>query len=118
MAMWKDKTKKMNGKIKEALLFGCLGLSLCVAVWLTVSNGKSTEKVAYSTVESKLVALLEEIDGVGEVEVMVCEEGEGVLGAVIVCDGANNLQVNLHVREAVATALGVQENNIKIYLKK
>ena len=113
-----DKTRKINGKMKEILLIGSLGLGLCLAVWLMLSEGKTrvTESV-YSSIETKLVALLEEMDGVGDTEVMVCETEEGVLGAVIVCEGANNLTVNLHVREAVATALGIEQNNIKIYLK-
>ena len=64
------------------------------------------------------MALLEEMNGVGKAEVMVCETEDGVLGVVIVCEGANDLQVNMHVREAVATALGTAQNNVKIYLKK
>lgn len=115
-----DKMKKSNGKIKDVLLLGVLGLVLCVAIWLVFTDGETVFSTArqYSEAESKLVALLEEMDGVGKAEVMVCETDEGILGAVIVCDGAKDLQVNMQIREAVATALGTSQSNVKIYLKK
>ncbi len=62
--------------------------------------------------------LLEEIEGVGEANVMICENEEGVQSVVVVCDGANDLRVVINVREAVAAALGTEENAVKIYLKK
>ena len=46
------------------------------------------------------------------------ETDEGVQSVVVVCEGANNLQVVIDVREAVASAVGTQEKNVKIYLKK
>ena len=49
---------------------------------------------------------------------MICETEEGVLGAVVVCEGAKNIRVNMDIREAVATALGTKESAVKIYLKK
>ena len=38
-------------------------------------------------------------------------------GVVIVCEGANNISVLIDVREAAATALGINQQNVKIYLK-
>lgn len=115
-----DKRKKTNAKRKELFLVSLLGVALCVAVWLVTADGETilSSSKQYSETESKLVALLEEMNGVGKAEVMVCETEDGVLGVVIVCEGANDLQVNMHVREAVATALGTAQNNVKIYLKK
>ena len=37
---------------------------------------------------------------------------------VVVCEGANDFQVVMHVREAVAAALGTEQKAVKIYLKK
>ena len=68
--------------------------------------------------EKKIGLILQEIEGVGEASVAVCETEEGVLGAVVVCQGANNLKVIMDVREAVATALGTEEKAVKVYLKK
>lgn len=118
--MTADKTRKPNGKRKEVFLLSVLGVVLCLAVWLVLADGKTlvTSGKQYSETERKLVSLLEEMNGVGEAEVMVCETEEGVLGVVIVCEGANDLQVNMHLREAVSTALGTAQSNVKIYLKK
>jgi hypothetical protein len=115
-----EKQKIISGRIKDVIIIGALGIVLCVAIWLMSSDGRvvANTTVNYSQTESKLIALLEEIDGVGNAEVMVCETKEGIVGAVIVCEGANDLKVNLYIREAVATALGTQQNNVKIYLKK
>lgn len=68
--------------------------------------------------EQKLCALLKEIDGVGDVNVMICESEDGVQSVVVVCEGANDLRVNMNIREAVAAALGTDEKSVKIYLMK
>jgi hypothetical protein len=47
----------------------------------------------------------------------VCETEDGVQSVVVVCEGANNLQVIMDIKEAVAAAVGAQEKNVKIYLK-
>ena len=65
-----------------------------------------------------MALLLNEINGVGEVDVMIHETEEGVQSVVVVCEGAENLLVNMHIREAVAAALGTDEKSVKIYLKK
>ena len=68
--------------------------------------------------EQKLCALLEEIEGVGKVNVMICEGEDGVESVVVVCEGANDLLVNMNIREAVAAALGTDEKSVRIYLMK
>lgn len=68
--------------------------------------------------EIKISRLLEEMEGVGEAEVIVCEDENGTISAVVVCEGANDLRVIMNVREAVAAALGTDEKAVKIYLKK
>lgn len=117
--MW-DKVKIGKGKIKDILLLSVLGLVLCVAVWFVFTDTETAflSGTQYSETETRLIALLEEMDGVGQAEVMVSETTEGVQGAVIVCEGAKDLQVNMQIREAVATALGIHQSAVKIYLKK
>ena len=118
--MTADRIKKSKTRLKDVLLLGVLGIVLCVAIWLVFTDGETlfSSTKQYSETENKLVMLLEEMDGVGKAEVMVCETEEGVLGVVIVCEGANDLQVNMHLREAVSTALGTAQSNVKIYIKK
>lgn len=110
----------LKARRKEILLLCLLALLLGFSVWKFFYDDKASEPTAamQSETEKKLSALLSEIDGVGEAEVMICETEEGVQSVVIVCSGANNLQVTMDVREAVSAALGTDEKSVKIYLKK
>ena len=81
-------------------------------------EGENVQTAVLTENEQKVVRILEEIDGVGKASVAVCETDDGVESVVVVCEGANDLLVNMHVREAVAAALGADEKNVKIYLKK
>ena len=111
--VWKER------KFKDGLLLFVLAFILMFASWKIFYQDESNKTVmAQTETERKLALLLQEIDGVGEASVAVCETEEGVLGAVVVCEGANDLQVIMDVREAVATALGTSEKNVKVYLKK
>ena len=118
--MTADKMKKSKTRFKDILLLGVLGIVLCVSIWVVFTDGETLFSSAkqYSETENKLAMLLEEMDGVGKAEVMVCETEEGVQSAVVVCEGANNLQVIMDIREAVASALGTKEKSVKVYLKK
>ena len=115
----KWKRRFFASRMKEILVVGGLALALLFAVW-RVFYAEDTASVAttLSPTEEKISKLLQEIDGVGQAEVMIYETDEGVQSVVVVCEGANNLQVMIDVREAVASALGTQEKNVKIYLKK
>lgn len=110
-----------NGKIKEILLLAALAIALIFAAWKIFydeDKGASANEVTLTENEEKISRLLQEIDGVGDASVMICETEEGVQGAVVVCEGANDFQVVIDVREAVAAALGTEEKSVKIYLKK
>lgn len=112
--------KRMDGRIKDILLLSILGLVLFFAAWEIFHTEESVATVVNvsTETENKVMRLLEEIEGVGEANVMICENEEGVQSVVVVCDGANDLRVVINVREAVAAALGTEENAVKIYLKK
>lgn len=110
----------LKGHIKEIVLLMVLMAALIFSAW-KIFAGKDANNVVNiiaTETEKKVARLLEEIDGVGEAEVIVCENENGVQSVVVVCEGANNLQVVMDIRGAVAAALGTQENSVKIYLKK
>lgn len=110
-----------SGKSKEILWIAVLGLALLLIAWFLFGGNekKRTERTESQTSnEQKISRLLEKIDGVGDADVMICETEDGVQGAVVVCEGANDFFVVIKVREAVATALGTEEKAVKIYLKK
>ena len=108
-----------KAKIKNLALFFSVGALLAIMIFNVFSKEDTpVSKVGNTELEAELCLLLEEINGVGKVNVMIYEGENGVEGVVVVCDGANNLQVNMNIREAVAAALGTDEKSIKIYLKK
>lgn len=110
-----------SGRIRDILLLSALALLLIFAVWKIFYTDKSESVAAFSggsESEQRLCTLLKEIDGVGNVNVMICENEDGVESVVVVCEGANNLRVNMNIREAVAAALGTDEKSVKIYLMK
>ncbi len=109
-----------SGKIKDLLLVGVLGLVLFYTAWKIFQEepAKQTAGATLSATESKVMRILQELDGVGEASVVVYERENEVQSVVIVCEGANDLRVVMNVREAVATALQTDEKSVKIYLKK
>ena len=113
-----EKTRKkfVGSRAKEVILLFVLGLVLLLVAW-QVFHGDD-QKTSGTDTEAKVCALLQEIHGVGDVNVMICETEDGVQSVVVVCEGANDLQVVINIREAVAAALGTQEKAVKIYLKK
>ena len=107
-------------KLKNLALFFAVATLLVVAIWQVFFTEEETNVgvVGTSDLERELALLLNEIDGVGDASVMIYQTDEGVQSVVVVCDGANNLQVNMDIREAVAAALGATEKSVKIYQKK
>lgn len=122
------KTQRKEGKKfryekwKNWIIIGLIALAfLCVAYWLFHKNDEkniATSQYTQTESELKIKRLLQEMDGVGEAEVAVCETEDGVQSVVVVCEGANDLRVVMTIREAVASAVGTQEKSVKIYLKK
>ena len=112
--------KRFDNKIKDGALLFFLGIIVVCVAWLVFHAEEKDDSVpTYATeIETKVVRLLQEIDGVGEASVIVYEK-EGVIeNVVVVCEGANDLHVVMNVREAVASALGTEQKSVKIYLKK
>lgn len=111
--------KRLAGKKREVFVLLLLACLLAFAVWKIFYGGEvETAAVSGSEEERALATLLSEIDGAGEVSVMICQDENGVNGVVIVCEGAQDIRVHTSVKEAAATALGTDEKNVKIYLKK
>ena len=109
-----------DGGMKDLLLIFVLAILLLLAISFVFSkeDEKGTTTSLPSEKEQKLSNLLQEIEGVGDANVIICETEEGVQSVVVVCEGANDLQVVMDVREAVSAALGAKQSAIKVYLKK
>ena len=110
-----------KGKVKDVIIVGVLALTLVFAAWKIFYADDETETFsqgAGSETEQRVSRLLQEMDGVGNAEVMICETEEGVQSVVVVCEGARDFSIVMDVREAVAAALGTEEKAVKVYLKK
>lgn len=147
---------QISAKLREAkipLLLLCAGLLLVLTGGHESRTGASTDDRGAAAVmesldesEERLTSLLQEIDGVGEVHVLlsyettseteyVSDNGETVLlssgggteaalakymrypryqGAVIVCRGADQASVRLHVMEATARFTGLGTDRITV----
>ena len=112
-----EKVKK-RAPWKEIVLIGGLAILLIIACWqVFIKEDVVNTAVPSSAEETRLKEILEKIDGVGSAEVMISDGETNEKGVVIVCEGANNISVLIDVREAAATALGINQQNVKIYLK-
>ncbi len=110
-----------KGKVKDVLIVGALALTLVFAAWKIFYTSDETEALSQgsgSETEQRVSRLLQEMDGVGKAEVMICETEDGVQSVVVVCEGARDFSIVMDVREAVAAALGTEEKAVKVYLKK
>ena len=112
--------KETDGHMKDFVVISILALVLAVVAWRVFGNDENEQTISFSGTENEAIVsrLLQEIEGVGAAEVMIYQTEGGVQSVVVVCEGANDLQVVMNVREAVSAALGTEEKAVKIYLKK
>ena len=108
--------KKWFGRMREAGASKYLMLALFAALILLLYGMKpESEKTSEKTpLETRLSDVLSQIEGAGRVSAMVTETEEGILGVLIVCEGAENLTVRLRVQEAARTLLGVENEKIGV----
>lgn len=98
---------------KGAEVLALLALAALLAL-LLLGNGpkRATE---HTELETRLARILSRVDGAGEVEVMVNEDGEGsVTGAVIVAAGEENVMTYLSLQSAVTTLLKIDADRVEI----
>ena len=107
-------------RLREYVWIAVVVLLLLILVFFAFKgeDEKSKNVMSQGTeTEQKLAAILGEIEGVGEVQVMIGETEDGQKSVVVVCDGARSLQVIMDVREAAAAAVGTHQNQVKIYIR-
>lgn len=105
---------KRNKKLLTICI--CLFALVLIAVAIKLSTSDVTSGTSKTQTETKLAAVLERMDGVGEVNVMVTENDDGeILGVVVVCEGADNIMTRNDILNAVSTALNVERNMVAVY---
>lgn len=104
-------------EILKPILLGITALFLLIlGYFLFFSSPTNKQNRGMNEKEEKLCATLSKIDGVGDIVAYVSENESGqTIGAVLVLEGADRLSIRLDVLQAAATALGVEQNAIRIY---
>lgn len=73
--------------------------------------------ITHTEQEERLAGILSEIDGAGEVEVMITTKDK-TNSVVVVATGAEEPIVRIKLRQAVRTAMQTDDKNIKIIKKQ
>lgn len=94
------------GGMKYALLVALFGLALL----LWPGSDSQTEE---TTQEARLEQLLSRIEGVGELHLLLSEQG-----AAVVCQGADSAEVKLEICRAVQCCTGLGSDRIQVFKLK
>lgn len=104
MAGLKGLLERADG-VKLAVIAACVGLCLLL---LPARSGSREQ-----TESEQLQTLLSRIEGAGEVQLMLSDEG-----AVAVCEGADRAQVRLDISRAVQCYTGLGADRVRIFTMK
>jgi hypothetical protein len=115
MNEWADKFLK--GKNAKYLVLMCVGIMLLIAS-MPIFGKNSGSGGFDSYTEKRLKKILCEIEGVGDVDVMITSKNNVVEGVIIVAGGAEINSVKNNIYNAAVAALGVQPHKIEIFVKK
>ncbi len=131
-----DKIREIISKIKGIknikIILGLIIVAILILTYGSVklkteslNNGTTKESqttvtsAEYTEEEKKLADILSEIEGIGKTKVMICNgTEEQINGVIVVAEGANIPLVELQIKNAVATALKVNFNSVKVYSMK
>ncbi|MDD4839806.1 MAG: hypothetical protein PHE93_03950 [Clostridia bacterium] len=126
--------KKLK-KVKNIEFIACVFiLAIALLLYSVVSNANSnisdttastTSSESATDIESRLASILSQIDGAGNVSVMVtyCDEVLGgdskkISGVIVVASGADDIGVRLELMQAVETALSIDAKLVDVFTKK
>lgn len=97
---------------------GWLLLALAAAIVLCLSLGTIEASTSPSTdEEARLSRVLSAMSGAGQVEVAVFYQDENSVpcGAVVVAQGADDVEVRLQLSRAVCTLLGLEPSQVEVF---
>lgn len=109
---------KKLGKIKNLqLIAAVLIIAVALVIYSNVALKSESETAVESTMteeEERLSNILENIDGAGEVEVMISRKGDEVVGILVIAEGADDISVILKLQRATVSAMGVDKSVVEI----
>ena len=101
-----------KGNKSKILIFLLIGILLMV---IAIPTGESQIKSSEGTeLERRLEAILEGMEGVGNVNVMITLEDDMVGGVAIVAEGGGNSVVIRNITEVVQALFHVDSHKIKV----
>ena len=106
--------KQLVAAIKSARWFEVF-IVLAVLAVLLVLGMSGNEATGGSETERRMERILSDIEGAGQVTVMLSEDESGsCTGAVVASSGADDIYVMLRLQRAVQTLTGLESGNIEI----
>lgn len=107
--------KRILELLKGARRIEWIAAAVAAAVLLLQLTGSLAPTGAQTDLERRLASILSSVEGVGRVEVMIAEDGEGgVEGVLVVAEGAWDAGVCLRIQYAVETLLGVDASAVEV----
>lgn len=99
----------------EILLFMAIAAALMLVL---AGNDELAGDTAANSDELRMQRILSQIEGVGNVSVMISGNDDGKEkpgGVVVVASGADDLHVNLKIQNAVQALTGLSPSQIQVY---
>jgi Flp pilus assembly pilin Flp len=86
-----------------------------IAVLILASASYDRADAGATALETRLERALEAVKGAGDVRVMITENGDGgVVGVLVVAEGAGDISVRLDIMYAVRTLMGIDADQVEI----
>lgn len=117
---WYDKIaiiqKLKNIKHIEIIIAVIFGIIIFLIYFSTINSTSTQTNSSQTEFEQRLCAILDDIEGAGNVSVFVntSESTNEIIGIIIVSSGAGQTKVRLEILKAVQTVLSVPTTNIEI----
>ena len=102
------------------LMMACGAALILLSYLMTDAPDTMPQDAAYtgSSTEQRLSYLMSMIDGAGQVDVLVTQGDAGVLGVLIVADGAQELTVRTELMRAAMTALDIPAECVEVFARE
>lgn len=120
-------SERFNRIISEKRLVTLILMLACGAALVLMSyrmketpQTERAQDVAYAagSIEERLSQVLSMIEGAGKAEVLVTQGETGVVGVLVVADGAQDLTVRTELMRAAMTALDIPAESVEVFVRK
>ena len=109
--------KLFANRTARILLIAAAALLLLLLCWAVFGNsGSAAETGGYTRTaeETRLSAILSQIEGAGTVNAVITTEDGAPVAAVVFFDGEDGILTRLRLTQAAAAALNIAENRVLV----